>query len=745
MSATPEPAPPDLPLAPERRYFLLFLGGLFFLLLWSAWDYGGRYLHIQTFSQVLSAGLTLMLGLQLLRRRDSQTLRGYPLLRPALLWLLALGMSWMVSVNRLASLEEIWRWVMYLLLALGVYGWLRLQPRPEAAAGLVIKGALLIGAGIAAVGFVMPSAESGLSSTFYRTNDLAGYLLLLVPLALQSLLRAETLVARLGYGAGFALLGVCLGLTNSRSSWAAGLLACGLVLLLERRQLPARSLRWLLPGLLGLSALGLLVAWPQIGTRLQTLLSLGILQENATRWRLELLEGAWRMFLDHPVLGTGPNTYASVLPAYQQMPGYYSINPHNFYLQALAETGLIGLGAFLIWVLGIGRGLLARPNRWSIGVFGGLMASLMHIGFDIDWSVAAIPMLFAVLLGAGLTPAAALPQAEPDAEAPGPDPRPAGVLIFACLGLALVPSLNYFSAQAYGQSQALEGKAPAASLAALQRAIALAPWPSGRHHYSLASQYLASDELEPALAAVTRAIQLDPHNARYYGLAAGILLRLDRKPAALAMLLRRQELNPYRHPHIYTEIGDFYLQHQQESKQALSWYLRGQSIFTHQTLSHYERYTPSDRYEAFTLNLKLAALREKLGETKAAVELRNQAQKLLRGATADLFVTAPPGPGVYATPVDAVLAYWAQVPEHYRNPSHTFDSVLPESLIEPPPPGRLDPERIQFVQAERELFAATLVYALPRRGSSTSWMLFEDRLVGEPTGWKIVSRRGSEP
>ena len=104
--------------ATERRYSLLFLIGLFFLLFWSASDYGGRYLHVQTISQVLTAGLTLMLSLQMLRQKDTTTLLEYPLLKPVLLFLLVLGMSWIFSVNRLASLEEVWRWVMYCLVSL---------------------------------------------------------------------------------------------------------------------------------------------------------------------------------------------------------------------------------------------------------------------------------------------------------------------------------------------------------------------------------------------------------------------------------------------------------------------------------------------------------------------------------------------------------------------------------------------------------------------------------------------------
>ncbi|PKL76206.1 MAG: hypothetical protein CVV27_11440, partial [Candidatus Melainabacteria bacterium HGW-Melainabacteria-1] len=375
--------------ATERRYTLFFFVGLFFLLLWSAWDYGGRYLHVQAIAQVLSAGLVLMFALQLLRRGNMDPLMDYPLLRPGLLWLLALGLSWIFSVNRLASLEEIWRWVMYLLLALGVYGWLRLQARPEQGVAVLLSGTLLTGLVIVGIGLGMPSAESGLSSTFYRTNDLAGYLLLLVPLALHLLFVSSKLPWRLLSGLSFICLATALILTNSRSSWVAGLLACGLVLLLNRSLLRSKALRWSLLGSLALLLGGLVLNWSLVAQRLQTLTSLQIFAENATAWRLELLKGTWRMFEANPLLGTGPNTFATAFTAFQHQPGYYSINPHNFYLQTLAETGAIGFVALSVWLWAIGRHLMRCPNRYSSGVLAGLFASLMHIAFDIDWSISA--------------------------------------------------------------------------------------------------------------------------------------------------------------------------------------------------------------------------------------------------------------------------------------------------------------------------------------------------------------------
>ncbi len=717
-------------LSNDRRYAFVFWGGLFFLLVWSAWDYGGRYLHVQAISQVLGAGLLMMLALQLLRRREMTPLYEYPLLKPSLLWLLAMGMSWIFSVNRLASLEEIWRWILYLTLGLGVYGWLRLMPDRDKAVRRLLTGTLLVGSAIVSWGYIMGSSGEALSSTFHRTNDLAGYLLLLVPVGLHLVIVSRNVVYRLSYTVMLAVLGSALILTNSRSSWVAGVLACLFILFLNRRQISPKALRvFAIGGTLMIVVAGAL-SWSVIQPRIQSLLSLGILQENATAWRLALIEGCWNLFLAHPVLGTGPNTFASAFSSVQQQPGYSSINPHNFYLQALAETGLIGLLALLIWIVALYRCLGRRPNDYSIGIMGGLTASLIHIGFDIDFSVTAIPILFGVLLGAGqveqqlLTEQAEQTKTELDSsresERPLLDARPAGILMFCALGLGLVPSLNYFSARTYQDAVAVIEEKPEVGLPILQRAMALAPWPSGRHYSSLANYYVSQKEFEPALTAISRAIELDSFNHQYYGTAAEVLQALDRKPAALAMLLRRQELNPHRHPFIYSELGDFYLNQQHEPNEALRWYEQGLKIFTPEALSHYERYTPQHRYEVFMLMLKEATAFEKLNQTVKAEALRRQAQILLREGSPDMFVTSG-----YGTPAEAVIAYWQQVPEHYRNPAHQFDSVLPGSQIQAPPPQRLDASKIQFIGAERSLFDAVLLYAIPRQEKPDSWLLSE--------------------
>lgn len=720
-----------LPAISLSRQDFLFWGGVILLLLWSAWDYGGRYLHIQTTSQVLAGGLILLLAARLQRSENALQVLDYPLLRPGLLWLLSLGLSFIFSVNRLASLEEIWRVVMYLLLGFGVYSWLRLQAQPQKILDWLLVICLAVGSCIAAVGWWMQQPGQALSSTFYRTNDLAGYLLLLAPIALHFLLQAAHWRGRLLAGLAFGFLSSSLFLTGSRTSWIACLLSLLCVLWWERKSLNLKAYGIIVAGVTGLALFTLALNSEAILPRLMSILNLQIFQENTTQWRWNLLQACLQIFQDHAWFGSGPNTFGGVVTAYMARAGHYSINPHNYYFQTLAETGLVGLGAFLLWVGLLIRHLAKQPNRRSLAVLAGCGASLIHIAFDIDWSVSAIPILFAVLIGLGLTPAQSVNQ-----EHTGNRPALAGLLIFIALGLIGVPSLNYFSARAYSQAvQAEEAGQTEKALHQLNLAMQLAPWPSARHHYTLATLYQRQDPSQ-AIQAVEDAIYLDRYNARYYGLSSQLLIQQKRLQEAEATLLQRVELNPYRHPHIYTELADFYLYQLKEPQKAQKWFLKGQAAFPLEHLVQYEHYVPEDRFELFNLYMKFAALSQQLSQSELSENLQQQAQEIILHSGHDMFVQSG-----FGNPVAAVQAFWKEIPEHYRDSKHTFAMVHPQVQLQIPPPNRLDSNKIKFLQAERSLRDATLIYAVPFLQQPGRVVVFESRLLADIGGWKMVSHR----
>ena len=120
--------------------------------------------------------------------------------------------------------------------------------------------------------------------------------------------------------------------------------------------------------------------------------------------RIYLWQESLSVIEDFPVFGAGPNTYAYAAPNYKltETTGCY---PHNSYLQMAAETGLLGLGAFL-WVLWSFFSLALKKVKKTgdlllLGIASGLVAFLTQSFFDTSLYALQLIVLFWIMLGVG--------------------------------------------------------------------------------------------------------------------------------------------------------------------------------------------------------------------------------------------------------------------------------------------------------------------------------------------------------
>jgi len=112
-----------------------------------------------------------------------------------------------------------------------------------------------------------------------------------------------------------------------------------------------------------------------------------------------------RIFLDHPVIGTGLGTLQMVYPPYDSLYDGRIVNhAHNDYLEALAETGILG-GLCCLWFLSV-LFLHALKGLFNLGTsfgatlnFSGLIACcglLVHSLVDFNLHIPANALLFLV-------------------------------------------------------------------------------------------------------------------------------------------------------------------------------------------------------------------------------------------------------------------------------------------------------------------------------------------------------------
>jgi O-antigen ligase len=219
------------------------------------------------------------------------------------------------------------------------------------------------------------------SGPFDTQGALAAFLILFIPQAFVRWKSQAGSKKRL-YGALTLLLAGGLLATQSVGALLSLAAAAGLILSKRRSN---RAMGWVLAGGVG----GFLLLLMARGAQSWFLAAMGT--------RLALWQAAWGLFLAHPWFGAGLGTFDE---AYQQagLPLVTGARyTHNLILQLLVETGLAGLGLFIVTLTGTLRRLKA-PSRWEgWGVGTGLLAFLLFSLVDLPFQMPEVVWFFAAV------------------------------------------------------------------------------------------------------------------------------------------------------------------------------------------------------------------------------------------------------------------------------------------------------------------------------------------------------------
>lgn len=358
-------------------------------------------------------------------------IRGGAIVVLALAMAVLAGLSVGYAVDKASAIKETLKWLELLLALLIVFD----LAREPVAARVVIGAMLVAGAAEAAYGVLQSVTDAGPGAFelggalrafghFDQPNPFAGYLTTIVPLAgCMALCRANPRLLRwLAVGA-LGLMVIGIGLSQSRGAWLGAFVAAVCLLLLWSRFTRRLLLPCAVAGVLML-ALAVSGALPaSITDRLgQTIEYFGVfdvrtVEVTSDNWavveRMAHWQAGWYMFLDHPWLGVGAGNYAQAYPDYYVSSWLEPLgHAHNYYLNMLAELGVVG-GGLLLLLLGVAfsqlGGVLARTQSQSdtfwravlAGVVGGLVVFSVHNLFD-SLFVHSVNVQIGVLLGLGL-------------------------------------------------------------------------------------------------------------------------------------------------------------------------------------------------------------------------------------------------------------------------------------------------------------------------------------------------------
>jgi O-antigen ligase len=273
------------------------------------------------------------------------------------LYLITVIASGFQALSRVETAKEIVKWTEVLIVAGAALYFLR-APRQ-----LLTMAWAIIAAGVleAVIGCFQYATVTGdnvdrVTGTFNQPNPYGAFLNLALPLSLCLLVFAKSWRIRWLAGGAATIIGLAAYFARSRGAWL-GLAVALMVVALIRLRLDRIAA---LAG--GVLALAFGVAWyarllPQsIQARVGGLVAIDtaslcrpvISADFSTQERLAQWAAGINMFLAHPVLGVGAGNYSAAYPQYSVVCWPDSVgHAHNYYINAAAETGVIGLVAFL--------------------------------------------------------------------------------------------------------------------------------------------------------------------------------------------------------------------------------------------------------------------------------------------------------------------------------------------------------------------------------------------------------------
>jgi hypothetical protein len=308
--------------------------------------------------------------------------------------------------------RQIWRYMLpFPLVAL----YLR-DSRP---AGKVVD-LLLAGSGGMAAWAILKAPETHYVAVgpFETGNQLAGYLVPIVPFAAGRILMSESRRSKLLAAAALLCMVRAMWLTGSRG----GFIACfasllPLALFVPRRRIGAVA---------AVGAIGLVMALTQGGllhsTKLQRYLTLGHFESDETfRWR----EEQWAMFMTtlkaHPITGTGSDVDKSLADLDR------ALTPHNTYLGLAMRSGIPGaiLTVVMLAVVALScvRGLLAPGTNpeamvFWMGLLGAVIGLAVHGLGEATILLGSVQLLLWTLLGFAVVEATGSSWSHAEAERP---------------------------------------------------------------------------------------------------------------------------------------------------------------------------------------------------------------------------------------------------------------------------------------------------------------------------------------
>lgn len=236
-------------------------------------------------------------------------------------------------------------------------------------------------------------ASNRIFSTLFYPNTFAGVILLLLPAMIVATYRLTSRLTDVTRGVLTALVAgaglACLYWSGSKAGWLIALVL-GVVLLLHQRF----SRRWKLAIVVALVVVGM----AGFAVRFAGYFAKGATSVSA---RMDYWRAAWETFEHHPLLGSGPGTFAFCYRLVKPPEAEMSLLTHNDYLEQASDSGLPGAVAYAVFVLGSLAWLYRRSKgeKLTFALWLGLVGWALQSGVEFGLYVPAVGWVAFWLLG----------------------------------------------------------------------------------------------------------------------------------------------------------------------------------------------------------------------------------------------------------------------------------------------------------------------------------------------------------
>lgn len=273
------------------------------------------------------------------------------------------------AINPIEGLTDVLKWILFFLLTLLTT---ILMLSSKAHIGLFLKGVVINALLFSIIGFVQyfenaflntdPNALYEVKGLMAHKNQFSISLFVLLPFIASGIIILKNIWKKFAILA-FIVVMLLILILQTRAVWLAvfisGMITAIIFLMINSKkafyQLKSKKQKRILfiGGVLFILLLGLLMFYPvgplkTINNRIHTVFNPAY---TSNEWRLEMWDATFQLIKDKPLTGVGVGNWKiSVYPYYSEyLPSIYRHwrNPHNDYLLAVSEKGLLGLIAFI--------------------------------------------------------------------------------------------------------------------------------------------------------------------------------------------------------------------------------------------------------------------------------------------------------------------------------------------------------------------------------------------------------------